>query len=164
MRKGQCGPGPQKCKCSLFLACIAEVAGIWKSQFLKTSTSKMMEPGGILQFSLERQNKFQTYRFVVQRPQYRARTFRDVGRVAGKSSPIVSFCSSQLATSACPSRERLGNPNTRGAYPPCTSLPLLELGPAGPPDKEPLHFRRTGFNHVLPGLKLYATHLLAWAG
>lgn len=60
--------------------------------------------------------------------------------------------------------ERLGNPNTRGAYPPCTSLPLLELGPAGPPDKEPLHFRRTGFNHVLPGLKLYATHLLAWAG
>lgn len=123
MRKGQCGPGPQKCRFSFSLACIADVAGIWKSQFLKTNTCKILEPGGILQFSLERQNKFQTYHFVVQRPQYRARMFRDAGSVAGKSSPNVSFCSSQLASSACPSRERLGHPNTPGAYQRCTSLP-----------------------------------------
>lgn len=34
-RKGQCGPGPQKCKFSFSLARIAEVAGTWESQFLK---------------------------------------------------------------------------------------------------------------------------------
>lgn len=51
-------------------------------------------------------------------PKSRASVIRDAGRVAGKKlSPKALFCSSTLASSACPSSKRLCNPSTPGSLP-----------------------------------------------
>lgn len=125
--------------------------GFGKASFSKLTLLKFWSQGESCNFLWRGKINFRPIILLFNVPQSRARMFRDAGSVAGTSSPNVSFCSHQLASSAGPSRERLGNPNTPGAYQPCTSLP--STWPSRSPKQRTTSFPENQFQPRSAGFK-----------